>query len=484
MKNKMKSILQILGILLLIQSTNNLLAQNKGVSFAEHIENLLLSELDDEFKVIAALKVDSKTIGLNRGIQTSTLEDPYLTLYSHVLFTARKPGQSPDWVWGIYHEDENRLLTISEEDFPCFSLDFYSTIDMDLDGNVEISVLCTVGGMLNMWGLLYIYKWDGSDVKLITEMDEYGVSILHSTAPLSFEFVDINGDGIMEIRALMETGDIMSDDYKTETIIWSWNGRLYGKWPDTPEDVAFYPRNLARGSLEVVVSKTEVWYLYEYKVNSEQNSKRPIDEIIIDLNAEDVMGRGPNRWEFAELTAENYVTWSVKHPYVNSKPLIFPGKSEKGFQLESSGPPVPNYFYLKSYNKSHNSEHPDFNLEAWNYYERKNSFRGITLSPGSDLNSIGLEAYTDSLHSWIEVAYENSWITNQGVSQSLKAPLQNTKRQLERGNTRAAANTVQAFLNEVEAVRRNHLTDEGYALLWFNGQYLLERLERESGRER
>lgn len=50
------------------------------------------------------------------------------------------------------------------------------------------------------------------------------------------------------------------------------------------------------------------------------------------------------------------------------------------------------------------------------------------------------------------------------------------ERQLGRGNANPAIGSLQAFLNEVEAQNGKHITGEGYALLYYNGEYLLDRL--------
>ncbi|MDX1670890.1 MAG: hypothetical protein R3211_01010 [Balneolaceae bacterium] len=50
------------------------------------------------------------------------------------------------------------------------------------------------------------------------------------------------------------------------------------------------------------------------------------------------------------------------------------------------------------------------------------------------------------------------------------------EKHLSKDKTRPAINVLNAFLNEVAAQRGKHITSEGYALLWFNGLHLLERL--------
>jgi len=70
------------------------------------------------------------------------------------------------------------------------------------------------------------------------------------------------------------------------------------------------------------------------------------------------------------------------------------------------------------------------------------------------------------------------------VQQSLLAKLINAKRKLEAGQTTVAKNMLDAFLHEVLGVScleftcpgNKPLTSEAFALLFFNGQFLVERL--------
>jgi len=73
----------------------------------------------------------------------------------------------------------------------------------------------------------------------------------------------------------------------------------------------------------------------------------------------------------------------------------------------------------------------------------------------------------------------------EGVHKSFLAKLINAKRKLEEGQNTVAKNMLNAFLNEVKAVScpeftcpgNKPLTSEAYALLFFNGQFLWERLD-------
>jgi hypothetical protein len=79
---------------------------------------------------------------------------------------------------------------------------------------------------------------------------------------------------------------------------------------------------------------------------------------------------------------------------------------------------------------------------------------------------------------------QQGWITRDGAKTSLLAKLTNAKRKLEGGQAKLAENMLKAFLNEVQATScqeftcpgNKPLTSEAYALLFFNGQFLRNRL--------
>jgi hypothetical protein len=84
---------------------------------------------------------------------------------------------------------------------------------------------------------------------------------------------------------------------------------------------------------------------------------------------------------------------------------------------------------------------------------------------------------------------QQGWVKVDGIHQSLLAKLLAAKRSLEAGRIEAGKGQLGAFLNEVQAVScpeftcpgNKPLTSEAYALLFFNGQHLFERLPAPGG---
>ncbi len=112
------------------------------------------------------------------------------------------------------------------------------------------------------------------------------------------------------------------------------------------------------------------------------------------------------------------------------------------------------------------------------------SFKGSTIGPRPPQSSFVPIEFLNYLITLVQDSRKLGWIRNDGVRTSLLAKLINAKRQLERGQTISAKNILNAFLQEVQAAScpefscpgNRPLTSEAYALLFFSGQFLVERL--------
>ncbi|MBI2619317.1 MAG: hypothetical protein HYW57_04490 [Ignavibacteriales bacterium] len=87
-------------------------------------------------------------------------------------------------------------------------------------------------------------------------------------------------------------------------------------------------------------------------------------------------------------------------------------------------------------------------------------------------------SFLGTLISYKHQAFDLGWIKNHGIATSLDQKLDNAKVQLEKGNNTSARNILEAFVNEVEALNKQdgQITNEAYALLKFNTEYLIGKL--------
>ncbi len=101
---------------------------------------------------------------------------------------------------------------------------------------------------------------------------------------------------------------------------------------------------------------------------------------------------------------------------------------------------------------------------------------GRTIGPVQQPATLIPLVFLDYIVSLKHEAFRLGWITNKGIEQSLDAKLESAKAALQRGQPQTAGNVLGALLNEIEAQKGKALTNEAYGLLWYNVQYLLDRL--------
>ncbi|MGF1670097.1 MAG: hypothetical protein ACFCU6_06595 [Balneolaceae bacterium] len=111
--------------------------------------------------------------------------------------------------------------------------------------------------------------------------------------------------------------------------------------------------------------------------------------------------------------------------------------------------------------------------------------RGVlvkTLGPKSPPDPFDHLDFLDSLRGYIPQAGELEWIAGESFTGELSGLLDDARTRLAAGDSSGAAAPLASFISLLEQVEQGEgppgaaLTSEGYALLFFNGQYLLDRL--------
>jgi len=97
------------------------------------------------------------------------------------------------------------------------------------------------------------------------------------------------------------------------------------------------------------------------------------------------------------------------------------------------------------------------------------------ISPKPD-STVTESEMIDTLISYNNQCYNYNWITNKGIYNSLSQKLENAKKDLGKGNDKAAKNVLEALRNEVEAQKEKHITIDGYKFLYYYSGYIIERL--------
>ena len=121
-------------------------------------------------------------------------------------------------------------------------------------------------------------------------------------------------------------------------------------------------------------------------------------------------------------------------------------------------------------------EEPD-SVESSSFFDVAK--KGTTIFPREDIIESSLH-FTDTLETFrFRSCEELNWATNAKVCGELEDNLSEVKANLQAGDSRSAANALSDFIELIEQEKDESLTSEGYALLYFNAEYLRKRLAGE-----
>jgi len=241
---------------------------------------------------------------------------------------------------------------------------------------------------------------------------------------------------------------------------------------DTLKIFRFPPIDQIDVIIGVRVTATGGKYRYQYEIKSLQTSKQEIWVIDMPFDTPPSNIHSPQGWIFDVGGKVATIQWGARR----AVHFIRPSQTLSGFGYDSEGLPTIRRMYLEGW-----AEPPELTFEPDSTIggdvledSKKVLTIGATKTP-ADFNPM---VWLDTLISYKHQAFALGWIKNQGIVTSLDAKLENAKRQLQRNNKTAAKNTLQAFVNEMEALNKqgNQITSEAYALLKFNAEYLISKL--------
>lgn len=249
---------------------------------------------------------------------------------------------------------------------------------------------------------------------------------------------------------------------------------------NNPVTVIYEMPNKVNPSVKVSVESVgEGVYQYRYKLYNGKDSLQNLYAFEIGYWQTTKTAESPNHgWHSSSYAFKSVWRWTDTE---YQRFGISPGMSLEGFSLTAPGLPgiVNGYFqgYVKMMEFPY--EPPEeidkairqivFDLEK-SYVARKTI---APTAPPVDFRPVGFIDYIVGLK---QEAFSVGWIMNKGIEQSLNTKLENAKKKIAQGNTTAAKNILNAFINEVEAQKDKHLTSEAYGLLKYNVQYLIEKL--------
>ncbi|MGD0339303.1 MAG: VCBS repeat-containing protein [Bacteroidota bacterium] len=440
------------------------------------INSLLQTYKDGTFHIgddEAVVDVDS-SIGDN-GIANGYIQDPYGTLQHAFLFIARSKLNDAryKYITGIFRD--NQILWTSEPviDEKYSGEYFNGSFDLNKDGKVDIISVFNYGSRFDQ-EIWWIYSWDGVTGSCISAVTPEGYPVIQMLVQ-SFRFIDIDGDGILEITG--SVGYMEGPAFKTEReAVFSWNGSLYGEWPNGPTLAGrkYTVANKLEAEVKCEVSKNNDSLMYRYAVNNSTTSKQALVDFFVENAIKNSVYSAPAPWSGGRLKLLNLSEFSS----YEFKAKVVPGRSVL-FSIKNSGLPKISTFYAQGYyedihidikrNEQQRMDDLKENLET-------NSFRGTTISPSIPPDPFDHLIFLDTLCSFTTRSRELGWITTQSTADKYMAFFASAKASLQANNIGAARATLSSVLVAANQDSSSTLTSETYALIRYNTEYLLRQL--------
>ena len=267
--------------------------------------------------------------------------------------------------------------------------------------------------------------------------------------------------------------------------------------------------------VKITYSEREQMYYFDYTLTNKDSNRGSIDQLEIDISKEpgtidlDTVGlrfendeftEGSFRRNFPSLEGKIVpvgvlqtpgVTWiggltdNLTASFGADSGFVEPGRSLGGFELVSKGVPairrciVSPYFDVMVLFPDSDDTTVTYSPPPVDSVREAVKFRGLTIGPAAPPLNLVPAVFIDTLISYKHQALALGWIKDPGTTTSLDQKLNNARQQLERGNTKSAKNILEAFVNEVEALNKQgkQITSEAYALLKYNAEYLISKLE-------
>ena len=218
------------------------------------------------------------------------------------------------------------------------------------------------------------------------------------------------------------------------------------------------------------VSKTDSIFKYEFEIGNEPESRQSIWLWLFISEASFFDPLVPNGWRLINRGNPTRINWGAQ----SEEAQIGPSEVLKSFGFHTSSLPTIKNYYMEGWAQFILEEEPD-SVENSSFFDVVK--KGTTIFP----RVIPIQSQTEQIYTlktYLKRSCEElGWITNKGTCNSLEVKLRNVHKHLENEKPKQAANVLGAFLNEVEAQKDKALTSEAYALLFFNGEYLLKKLE-------
>ncbi len=246
-------------------------------------------------------------------------------------------------------------------------------------------------------------------------------------------------------------------------------------------------------------------FTYSYKVLNMSEAEQEIWKFYIEAKVDSFNIIAPTGWYSRKLNKLNLIAASWAS--LDSMKDIFPGTRKDNFVIKSKGLPGIVNFFAIGYIDAQFDEGTEFKKSTTGIFN--NSVKGYTIGPSTPPSPFLPLSFLDTLTSYKHQAVRLDWLIDKkeekkdeddeekedGIVAKLDKRLVKAKTALMKGDSVKAREEVEKFVKKVVKLYKesqNHeeekeekklvMSNEAYALLKFNAEYLIERLQKKRGK--
>ncbi len=522
----MKTVFLCLLVIFFLQQSAKSQTGRPYLAIDRQIESYLLQKYSKNY-LVAVDPFDTLLVVVRDATIDQDFLDPYGTLKGKMFFEAwqadEKDMQIPEAKKIFGFSSNGNVIWDSGPLCACRGAYVLGSSDINNDGEVDVLVSVRDADQdIDYLSYLWILSWNGRRARILNAVNpNTGQSVLLSGADW-YQLFDLKGNGIKEIWAFWDKDNALFPDTLMNTrpyVTYSYNGSLYGLWPNTVQTPS--TTNLPADRLSVEpscwVTQDSSAFNYHYRWSNAPTSKQKIRSIFLQDVDQDAIMTSPRGWLAAlPTTPFSAVLWDLQDSEKHY--MIGIGKSAEGFGLHDSYLPAIVRYFVKGYAPSSISWDDPMQVPTDEQVRNDlltNSVIGYTIGPKINSSSANPLNLLDSLINYTRQSADLGWLgkgrdndndndelADNGIAKNIEQRYQRAKQELLSRDSVQARRELESLVQKIERIWKRSqedeqrekrekkekieviMTSESYALLKYNTEYVINLLPEKSSKRK